>query len=37
MTVWRLENGFPQASPSNIAKLARVLRVKPEGLMKGEE
>jgi hypothetical protein len=37
MTVWRFENGFPKGPPSNIDKLARVFRAKPNGLMKGEE
>ena len=35
MTVWSLENGFPQARPRSSARLARVLRAKSKGLMKG--
>jgi transcriptional regulator with XRE-family HTH domain len=33
-TVWRLENGFPEAHPSTIRKLAKVLGVEPKELVK---
>jgi transcriptional regulator with XRE-family HTH domain len=33
-TVWRLENGFPEARPSTIRKLAKILRVEPRELVK---
>ena len=34
MTVWRLENGFREAYPQTIRKLAAVLGVKPNELVK---
>ena len=38
MTVWRLENGFEQAHPQTIRKVAGALGVEPrELLVKGEE
>ncbi len=36
-TVWRLENGFEQAHPSTIRKIAGVLGVEPRELVKKEE
>lgn len=36
MTVWRLENGFEQAHPQTIRKIARVLGVQPRELAKKE-
>lgn len=36
-TVWRLENGFSEARPATIRKLAEVLSVEPAELVKGEE
>ena len=36
-TVWRLENGFPEARPLTIRKLAGVLEVEPRELVKKEE
>ncbi len=33
-TVWRLENGFPEARPSTIRKIAGVLGVEPRELVK---
>lgn len=36
-TVWRLENGFEQARPLTIRKLAGVLGVEPRELVKKEE
>ncbi len=36
-TVWRLENGFPEARPSTIRKIAGVLGVEPRELVKGKE
>ena len=35
-TVWRLENGFREARPSTIRKLADVLGVDPKELLKRE-
>jgi transcriptional regulator with XRE-family HTH domain len=35
-TVWRIENGFPQARPSTIRKLAAALGVEPRELAKRE-
>lgn len=35
-TVWRLENGFDQARPRTIRKLAEVLGVEPKELVRGE-
>jgi transcriptional regulator with XRE-family HTH domain len=37
MTVWRLENGYRDARPGTIRKLAKVLGVEPKELVKGEE
>jgi transcriptional regulator with XRE-family HTH domain len=37
MTVWRLENGYRDAHPGTIRKLAQVLGVEPKELGKGEE
>jgi transcriptional regulator with XRE-family HTH domain len=38
MTVWRLENGFREAHPQTIRKIAGVLGVEPRELVKkGEE
>jgi len=37
MTVWRLENGYRDARPGTIRKLAQVLGVEPNELVKGEE
>lgn len=38
MTVWRLENGYKDAHPQTIRKLAGVLGVKPKELVnKGED
>ncbi len=36
-TVWRLENGFREARPSTIRKVAVVLGVEPKELVKGRE
>ena len=36
MTVWRLENGFTEAHPQTIRKIARVLGVEPRELVKGK-
>jgi transcriptional regulator with XRE-family HTH domain len=36
-TVWRLENGFPEARTSTIRKLAGALGVEPRELVKGGE
>ncbi len=33
-TVWRLENGFSEAHPSTIRKLARALGVEPRELVR---
>jgi transcriptional regulator with XRE-family HTH domain len=37
MTVWRLENGYRDARPGTIRKLAQILGVQPKELVKGEE
>ncbi len=34
-TLWRLENGFREARPKTIRKLARALEVEPPELLKG--
>ena len=34
-TIWRLENGYTEARPSTIRKLAQALGVEPRELMKG--
>jgi transcriptional regulator with XRE-family HTH domain len=34
MTVWRLENGFRDARPGTIRKIAEVLGVEPKELLK---
>jgi transcriptional regulator with XRE-family HTH domain len=36
MTVWRLENGFENAHPQTIRKIAGVLGVEPKELVKKE-
>ncbi len=36
-TVWRLENGFKEAHPQTIRKIAGVLGVEPRELVKKEE
>jgi transcriptional regulator with XRE-family HTH domain len=36
-TVWRLENGFTEAHPQTIRKIAGVLGVKPRELVEGED
>jgi transcriptional regulator with XRE-family HTH domain len=36
-TVWRLENGFREARPGTIRKVAAVLGVEPRELIKREE
>jgi transcriptional regulator with XRE-family HTH domain len=36
MTVWRIENGYRDARPQTIRKLARVLGVEPKELVKRE-
>jgi transcriptional regulator with XRE-family HTH domain len=36
MTVWRLENGYQQAHPQTIRKIAGVLGVKPKKLVRKE-
>jgi transcriptional regulator with XRE-family HTH domain len=33
-TIWRLENGYSEAHPSTIRKLARALGVQPRELVK---
>jgi transcriptional regulator with XRE-family HTH domain len=33
-TIWRLENGFTEARPSTIRRLAAALGVEPEELVK---
>jgi transcriptional regulator with XRE-family HTH domain len=33
-TVWRLENGFPEARPRTIRKIAEALGVEPKELVK---
>jgi transcriptional regulator with XRE-family HTH domain len=35
-TVWRLENGFSEAHPSTIRKLAQALGVEPRELVRRE-
>jgi transcriptional regulator with XRE-family HTH domain len=35
-TVWRLENGFPEAHPSTIRKLAEALGIEPRELVRSE-
>jgi transcriptional regulator with XRE-family HTH domain len=35
-TVWRLENGFPEARTGTIRKLANALGVEPRDLVKKE-
>jgi len=35
-TVWRLENGFPEARPSTIRKLGAALGVEPKELRRKE-
>ncbi len=35
-TVWRIENGYPEARTSTIRKLANVLGVEPRELIKRE-
>jgi transcriptional regulator with XRE-family HTH domain len=35
-TVWRLENGFPEARPSTIRKLAEALGIEPRELVRSE-
>ncbi len=35
-TVWRIENGFPEARTSTIRKLAKVLGVEPRELVRRE-
>jgi transcriptional regulator with XRE-family HTH domain len=35
-TVWRIENGFPDARTSTIRKLANVLGVEPKELVRRE-
>lgn len=34
-TVWRLENGFQEAQPRTIRKLAEALGVEPKELLRG--
>ena len=36
-TIWRLENGYRQARPSTIRRLAAALEVKPAELVVAEE
>ena len=36
-TIWRIENGYREARPSTIRKLATALGVEPEELVKIEE
>ena len=36
-TIWRIENGYREARPSTIRKLAAALGVEPEELVKIEE
>jgi transcriptional regulator with XRE-family HTH domain len=36
-TVWRFENGFREAHPQTIRKIAGVLGVEPKELVKGKE
>jgi transcriptional regulator with XRE-family HTH domain len=37
MTVWRIENGYRDARPGTIRKLAGVLGVEPKELVKKED
>ena len=37
MTVWRIENGYRDAHPGTIRKIARVLGVEPKELVKRRE
>jgi transcriptional regulator with XRE-family HTH domain len=37
MTVWRIENGYRDARPQTIRKLAGVLGVEPKELVKKED
>jgi transcriptional regulator with XRE-family HTH domain len=37
MTVWRLENGYRDARPGTIRKIAGVLGVKPRELLKAKK
>jgi transcriptional regulator with XRE-family HTH domain len=37
VTVWRLENGFTEAHPQTIRKIAKALGVEPRELTKQEE
>jgi transcriptional regulator with XRE-family HTH domain len=37
MTVWRLENGYTEAHPQTIRKIAGVLGVEPRELVKKED
>ena len=37
VTVWRLENGFENAHPKTIRKIAGVLGVEPKELVKKED
>jgi transcriptional regulator with XRE-family HTH domain len=37
VTVWRLENGFENAHPRTIRKIAGVLGVEPKELVKKED
>jgi transcriptional regulator with XRE-family HTH domain len=36
-TIWRIENGYREARPSTIRKLAAALGVEPEELVRIEE
>ncbi len=36
-TVWRIENGFPEARTSTIRKLAGALGVEPRDLLRRED
>ena len=36
-TIWRIENGYREARPSTIRKLAAALGVEPQELLKIEE
>lgn len=36
-TVWRIENGFSEAHPSTIRKLAEALRVEPRELVRRKQ
>jgi integrase len=37
MTVWRIENGYRDARPGTIRKLAQALGVEPKELVKKED